>query len=86
VARWFWTWSWTYAVVAAAVGFVLFVAALAGGLGLKSLIILAAAAFWAVMARFDRRRARAAHRHRQLRRRRLERTSDGSSTGPYRDD
>jgi hypothetical protein len=45
------------------------------------LFLLAAAAFWIVMVRYDGERARAAHRHHALRRRRRERMRDGTWRG-----
>jgi hypothetical protein len=84
--RWFWSFNRTYSVLAVVLCVVLFAAMVISGQGLKSLFVLAAAAFWIVMARYDARRARAAHRHQALRKRRLERMRDGTWHGPYRDD
>jgi hypothetical protein len=49
-------------------------------------VILGAGVFWVLMARYEAGRARAARRHRELRRRRLSRMREGTWTGPYRDD
>ncbi len=68
-----WSVSYRFALLAAIVSVPLFVIALIGGLGLKSLLVLGAALFWVVRARQLRGRAQAASRHRELRRRRLER-------------
>src|SRR4051812_34240268 len=84
--RWFWSFNRAYSVLAAVLCVVLFAAMLVAGQGLKSFLVLAAGAFWIVMARYDRERARAAHRHHALRRRRLERMRDGTWHGPHRDD
>ena len=72
--------------VAVVVCVALFVAALLHGQGVKSFVVLGAAAFWMVTARYDAQRARAAQRHYELRRRRLQRMREGTWTGPYRDD
>lgn len=82
----FWALGYRYAIVAAVASVILFGAAIATGLGLKSFAILGAGAFWAVMAKYDQRRARAAARHRELRHRRLERMREGTWSGPRRDD
>jgi hypothetical protein len=80
----FWTSAYWYDLLAAVVCAPLFVVALVGGLGWRSLVILGAAVFWAVLARFDRQRAQAAARHRELRRRRLDRESAETWNGPRR--
>ena len=56
--RSFWSVSYAYSLVAAAGCVVLFVVALVEGLGVESVAILAAGAFWVLMAREDRRRPR----------------------------
>jgi hypothetical protein len=86
LVRRFWSMGRIYAMVAVVLCVGLFVAALLHGQGLKSFVVLGAAAFWVVRARNDGRRARAAQRHFELRRRRLQRMRDGTWTGPYRDD
>jgi lysylphosphatidylglycerol synthetase-like protein (DUF2156 family) len=48
--------SYAYSLVAAIACVVLFVVALIEGLGVESVAILAAGAFWVLMARDDRRR------------------------------
>jgi hypothetical protein len=65
--RRFWAVAYGFDVIAAVASVPLFVVAVIGGLGLKSLAILGAGIFWAVMARYDRRRAHAADRHHELR-------------------
>jgi hypothetical protein len=84
--RWISSTARTYSVVAAAACVVLFAVALIGGLGLKSLAILGAAVFWALKAKHDSARTRGNLRHRELRRRRLQRMRDGTWTGPDRMD
>ena len=84
--RWLWSFNRVYASVGVVFCVVLFAAMIISGQGLKSFIVLAAAAFWAVMARYDAQRARASHRHHALRKRRLERMRDGTWHGPHRDD
>jgi len=84
--RWWWSFSRTYSVVAAAACVILFVVALVGGIGVTSFGVLAAAVVWVAMAKYESGRARAAHRHHELRRRRLERMREGTWTGPYRND
>ena len=77
--------SYRFELILAALSLPLFVAAVVGGLGWRSLVILAAGVFWWVMARFSHRRATAAARHHELRRRRLERQAAGTWHGPHRD-
>jgi hypothetical protein len=84
--RWFWSFNRGYSVIAAVLCLVLFAAMVLTGQGPKSWFLLAAAAFWIVMVRYDGERARAAHRHHALRRRRRERMRDGTWHGPHRDD
>jgi hypothetical protein len=50
-----------------------FVAALVTGLGLEALAFLGAGIWWLLFSRYWAGKARAAERHRELRRRRLER-------------
>jgi len=76
--RWFWSFNRAYSTVAVVLCVVLFFAMIASGQGLRSFIVLAAAVFWILMARYDARRARAAHRHHALRKRRLERMREGT--------
>jgi len=57
--------------------FALFVGALAAGMGVKSLAFLGACIWWVFFSRFWARQARDSARHRQLRRRRLERERQG---------
>ena len=84
--RWFWSFNRVYSTVAVAVSVALFAAMIISGQGLKSVILLATAAFWIAMARYEARRARESHRHHALRKRRLERMRDGTWHGPYRND
>jgi hypothetical protein len=78
-----WATEYRLDVARAIAAAVLFVGVLAAGFGAKSLIVLGAAAFWMLMARSDRRRARQARRHRELRERRRQRMRDGTWTRPY---
>ena len=55
----------------------LFVVALVGGMGLKSLLFLGAGIWWLLFSRYWAKKARAARRHRDLRERRLERERNG---------
>ena len=70
-------WFQAYGLVLAAVGVIALVAALASGVGARSLAFLAAALFWLAVARYWGHRAAAAKRHRGLRARRLERERAG---------
>jgi hypothetical protein len=81
-----WSVAYAFDVLAVIACVPLFVVALVGGLGLASFAILGAGVFWAVMARYDRRRAGAAERHLALRQRRLERMRAGTWSGPRRED
>jgi hypothetical protein len=81
----FWAAAYRFDVIAAVVSVPLFAVAVLGGLGWRSLVILAAGGFWALMARFDRRRAHASARHHALYRRRRDRQSAGTWSGPHRD-
>jgi len=54
--RWLWSFSRVYATVGVVFCVVLFAAMIISGQGLKSFIVLAAAAYWAVMARYDAQR------------------------------
>ena len=56
VMRWLWSFSRVYATVGVVFCVVLFAAMIISGQGLKSFIVLAAAAYWAVMARYDAQR------------------------------
>ena len=80
-----WSTEYRLDVARAIAAIVLFMAVLAAGFGAKSLIVLGAGGFWLLTARSNRRRARQAKRHHDLRERRLQRMRDGTWTGPYRD-
>jgi hypothetical protein len=84
--RWFWSSGKAYAIAATVLCVGLFIAALIAGQGPKSFEVLAASIAWLLIARLRGQRARAAHRHRELRRRRHQRMRDGTWSGPHRDD
>jgi hypothetical protein len=63
--------------VLAAASLVAFVIALVAGEGWKSLAFIGAGIWWMLVSRYWAGRARAAHRHRELRNKRLERERKG---------
>jgi tetrahydromethanopterin S-methyltransferase subunit C len=69
-------------LVAAAVGLIAFVVAVVTGGGIKSLAFLGAAIWWLLFGRYWAKKSRAAQRHRELRRRRLERERNGLAPPP----
>ena len=77
MARLFAAFSSLWGLIGAAACTGLFVVALIGGMGIKSLIALGAAIWWLLFSRYWAKKARAAQRHRGLRRRRLERERKG---------